>query len=77
MSSCLKNPTDKAFRFFNKFSPPVNGYKKTVSLFQSHVFKREFFLFPVARSLFPLNNIISEVREERCEELINSLKVYE
>jgi hypothetical protein len=29
--------------------------KKTVSLFQSHVFKHEFFLFPVARSLFPLN----------------------
>ena len=28
--------------------------KKTVSLFQSHVFKHEFFLFPVARSLFPL-----------------------
>jgi hypothetical protein len=25
------------------------------SLFQSHVFKHEFFLFPVARSLFPLN----------------------
>jgi len=37
----------------------------TVSLFQSHVFKHEFFLrctelvkvFPVARSLFPLNPI--------------------
>jgi hypothetical protein len=27
-----------------------------VSLFQSHVFKHEFFLFPVARSLFPLNS---------------------
>jgi hypothetical protein len=32
--------------------------KKTVSLFQSHVFKlkHEFFLFPVARSLFPLKS---------------------
>jgi hypothetical protein len=29
------------------------------SLFQSHVFKHEFFLFPVARSLFPLNDMFS------------------
>ncbi len=29
--------------------------KKTASLFQSHVFKHEFFLFPVPCSLFPLN----------------------
>ena len=29
--------------------------KKTVSLFQSHVFKHEFFLFRCAYSLFPLN----------------------
>ena len=33
----------------------MRSTKKTVSLFQSHVFKHEFFLFPVARSLFPLN----------------------
>ena len=32
----------------------MRSTKKTVSLFQSHVFKHEFFLFPVARSLFPL-----------------------
>jgi hypothetical protein len=34
----------------------MRSTKKTVSLFQSHVFKHEFFLFPVARSLFPLKN---------------------
>jgi hypothetical protein len=32
----------------------MRSTKKTVSLFQPHVFKHEFFLFPVARSLFPL-----------------------
>ena len=37
----------------------MRSTKKTVSLFQSHVFKHEFFLFPVARSLFPLNKIDS------------------
>ncbi|ALB39801.1 hypothetical protein AA650_04400 [Anabaena sp. WA102] len=36
----------------------MRSTKKTVSLFQSHVFKHEFFLFPVARSLFPLNDNI-------------------
>jgi hypothetical protein len=36
----------------------MRSTKKTVSLFQSHVFKHEFFLFPVARSLFPLNRIL-------------------
>ncbi len=34
----------------------MRSTKKTVSLFQSHVFKHEFFLFPVA-SEFPLNFI--------------------
>jgi predicted nucleic acid-binding protein len=34
----------------------MRSTKKTVSLFQSHVFKHEFFLFPVARSLFPLKD---------------------
>ncbi len=39
----------------------MRSTKKTVSLFQSHVFKHEFFLFPVPRSLFPLNLAISLV----------------
>jgi hypothetical protein len=39
----------------------MRSTKKTVSLFQSHVFKHEFFLFPVARSLFPLNSKLKTV----------------
>jgi hypothetical protein len=34
----------------------MRSTKKTVSLFQSHVFKHEFFCSGVARSLFPLNH---------------------
>jgi hypothetical protein len=46
----------------------MRSTKKTVSLFQSHVFKHEFFLrctelvevFPVPRSLFPLTGTYLE-----------------
>jgi hypothetical protein len=41
----------------------MRSTKKTVSLFQSHVFKHEFFLFPVARSLFPLKFFFPEVHQ--------------
>ncbi len=51
-SSLLRVPFFRKKMFFKE-----SDTKKTASLFQSHVSKHEFFLFPVPRSLFPLNLI--------------------
>jgi glutaredoxin 2 len=41
----------------------MRSTKKTASLFQSHVFKHEFSLLRVARSLFPLKSEVQRVRK--------------
>jgi hypothetical protein len=52
----------------------MRSTKKTVSLFQSHVFKHEFFLFPVpseSNFMFPFALFISKIFPQIVTEFSN------